>query len=301
MTLSLRSFLPPGTSSLRGLQSITNVPDASFRRQASRILIQRHHERLGGLKGRIGLSMGDLQPAGDGGFSKPYSAGKIELLDFQTGPQGVEEFRAEVKFVGYRVVDTNDASADEPYFLIGVTGANADTNVSMRTNVVEGQEIKADNNVVLHQLITSDAKPPFVLSVTGMDHDSGSPDEAAAKVAKSLNDFSAKLTLALPLLGVDPTIGAYVQSFLNIFGGTAGDIISGLFGMGDDRVGDNALQFFDYDAAQKEWRTPKPRIHGHFDQPHNVELGLNNGEGGGYIAFFNVRLFKESRILVPTP
>ncbi|HMG72816.1 MAG TPA: hypothetical protein VK582_04890 [Pyrinomonadaceae bacterium] len=303
MTLSLRSLLPPDISSLRGLASITKVSDVSFRRQAGRILIVRHHERLGGLKGRIGFSMGDLQPAGVGGdgFSKPYSGGKIELLDFQTGPQGLEEFRAEVKFVGYRVADTNDASADEPYFLIGVTGANAETNVSMRTNVVEGQEIKADNNVVLHQMITTEAKPPFVLSVTGMDHDSGSPDEAAAKVTKSLNDFSAKLTLALPLLGVDPTIGAYVQSFLNLFGGTAGDIISGLLGMGDDRVGDNSLQFFDYDAAQKEWRTPKALIHADFDQPHNVELSLNNGEGGGYIAFFDVRLFKVSKVLVPGP
>lgn len=301
MTLSLRSLLPPGTSSLRGLASVTKVPDVSFRRQAARILINRHHEQLGGLKGRIGLSMGGVEPAGNGGFSKPYSGGKIELLDFQTGPQGFEEFRAEVKFVGYRVVDTNDASADEPYFLIGVTGANADTNVSMRTNIVEGQEVKADHNVVLHQMITTEAKPPFVLSVVGMDHDSGTPDEAAAKFAKSLNDFSAKLTLALPLLGVDPTIGAYVQSFVNIFGGTAGDIVSAVFGMGDDRVGDNSLQFFDYDAAQKEWRTPKALIHADFDQPHNVELSLNNGEGGDYIAFFDVRLFKESKVLVPGP
>jgi len=301
MSLGLRSFLPPGTNSLSGLASVTKVADASCRRQVARIVIDRHHERLGGLRGRIGLSMGPLQSVGDGGFTKPYSGGKIDLLDFQTGPQGVEEFRAEVKFVGYRVVDTNDASADEPYFIIGVTGANADTNVSMRTDVVEGQQIKAHNNVVLHQMIAHDAKPPFVLSVTGMDHDSGDPDEAAAKVTKSLNDFSAKLTLALPLLGVDPAIGAYVQSFLNLFGGTAGDIISKLLGMGDDRIGDNALQFFDYDKALADWRTPKALVHADFDQPHNVELSLNNGEGGGYIAFFNVQLFKVSRILVPEP
>ena len=299
MTISLRAILPQGTSSLRALESVTQVSDPSLRRQAARLAIDRHHRLLGGLAGRIGLSMGDLQDAGAGGFGKPFSGGKIELLDFDTGPQGVEEFRGEVKFVGYRVLDTNDASSDDPYFLIGVTGANPATNVSMRTEVVDGHEVKSDNNVVLHRMITTDAKPPFVLSVTGMDHDSGSPDEAAAKVTKSLNDFSAKLTLALPLLGVDPTIGAYIQSFLNLFGGTAGDILAGLFGMGDDRVGDNALQFFDYDAALPAWRTPAPMVHPDFDQPHNVELLLNNGEGGSYLAFFDVRLFKESRILVP--
>ena len=299
MTLSLRSFLPPGESSLRALSLQTAVDDPSFRRQASRIAINRLHSKLGGLGGRIGLPMGRLERIGDEGYQKPYSGGRIEIRDFQTGPMGFEEFRAEVRFIGYRVVDTNDASADEPYFIIGVTGANAETNISTRTNVPDGQEIKSNNNVFLNQLIATHAKPPFVLSVTGMDHDSGEPDEAAAKVTKSLNDFSAKLTLALPLLGVDPTIGAYVQSFLNLFGGTAGDIISAVLGMGDDRVGDNSTIFFDYNANLKEWRTPRALFHADFNQPHNVELALNNGEGGGYIAFFQVNLFKESTVLIP--
>ena len=223
------------------------------------------------------------------------------MLNFQTGPQGVEEFVGHVEFVGYRVVDTNDVSADQPYFLIGVTGANAETNVRMRTNVVEGQDIKADNNVVLHQMITREAKPPFVLSVTGIDHDKGSPDEAAAKVTKSLNDFSAKDNARASSSRSGADYWRLYSGFSEYFGGTAGDIIAGLFGMGDDRVGDNSFQFFDYDTAQTEWRTPKPRIHADFDQPHNVELPLNNGEGGGYIAFFNVRLFKKSEILVPQP
>jgi hypothetical protein len=302
MSLNLKSLLPIGTSSLRSLEVITKIPDTSTRRQASRILINRHHERLGGLKGRIGLPMSDVLPRAGGGFVKSYSGGTIELMDFTTGPQGFQKFRAEVTFVGFRVVDTNDASADEPYFIIGITGQYIDGNTTFRTNIDSNQSVKSNNNVVLQQKITNEAVPPFVLSVTGMDHDSGDPDEAAAKVTKSLNDFSAKLTLALPLLGVNPTIGAYIQSFLNIFGGTAGDVISALLGMGDDLVGQNALQLFPWDADKQEWTTPKPRLHADFDVPHNVEMALNGADGGGYIAFLNVLLFNDTSVLVhPAP
>jgi hypothetical protein len=201
--------------------------------------------------------------------------------------------------VGYRVLDTNDASADEPYFIIGVTGTNLETNVTMRTFIDANHDVKADNNVVLQQMITINARPPFALTVTGMDHDSGDPDEAAAKVTKSLNDSAAKLMLSLAVLGVNPAVGGYISAFTNIFGGTAGDIISALLGMGDDTVGHAAMQFFDYDADKMEWRTPKALTHAHFDQPHNVELRLNNGEGGDYMAFFNVQLFNDTVVPVP--
>ncbi len=63
--------------------------------------------------------------------------------------------------------------------------------------------------------------------------------------------------------------------------------------MADDTVGTNAQQFFDYDADLEKWKTPKPMQHADFDVNHNVELALNNGDGGGYIAFFNVQLFDD--------
>jgi len=298
MPVSLRELLPPSKNSFRDLQILTEVPDSEFRRQACRILINRHHALLGGLTGLIGLPMGDLRPAANGGFVRPYSGGAIEIRDFVNGPQGIQKFRAEVTFVGYRVVDTNDASADEPYFIIGVTGNNPGTNPPpVRTNIADAS-VKADNNVFLDQSITTTGQPPFVLSVAGLDHDSGDPDEAAARVTKFLNDAAARLTLALPLLGVSPDVGAYVQSFVNIFGGDAGDLVSKLFGMGDDVVGTNAQEFFQYNPAQEKWETPKAMQHADFDRDHNVELALNNGEGGGYIAFLNIQLFNDLTVPV---
>ena len=176
--------------------------------------------------------------------------------------------------------------------MIGVTSSNSNNNMSMRTNIAEAS-VKSDNNVVLNQFVTTTAQPPFVLTVAGMDHDFGDPDEAASKITKGLQSISAKLTVALGVFMGDPTIGAYAQSFVDIFGDWVGDGVSLLFGMGDDVVGTNSMQFFAFDPAAAQWLTPKPRIHADFDEPHNVELALNNGEGGGYIAFFNVQLFND--------
>ncbi len=170
MSIGLRSLMPAGSLSVRGLQASTKIEDSSTRRQSARILIDREHITLGGLTGGIGLPFGELREAASpGAYFKTYSGGRIQLMDFSNSPQGIEEFRAEIRFVGFRVIDTNDTSADEPYFIIGVTGSNPSEDVNLRTNITTA-DVKSGNNVVLQQLITTQAQPPFTLSVVGMDH-----------------------------------------------------------------------------------------------------------------------------------
>ena len=302
MAIGLRSLLPAGSLSVRSLQRLTNVADLSTRRQASRVLIDRRHVALGGLTGPIGLPFGVLRDgSAPGAYVKDYTGGTIQLADFTDGPQGEEGYRAVVTLVGFRVIDTNDASSDEPYFIIGVTGSNPDANANMRTSIA-ASSVEAGNNVVLQQAIASAAQPPFTITVVGMDHDSGDPDEAAGKVESSLKDLSAKLTLALPLIGVPPVVGAYISSFVTIFGDWIGKGFSWLFGMGDDVVGQGAQQFFNYDADSKAWLTPADIPSADFPVQHNVEIRLNNGgDGGGdYVAYVYVQLFKVSLSPVPT-
>jgi hypothetical protein len=92
--LSVRSVLGPlNLTFVRALEDVTHSadftypPDESLRQQASRSLIMRHRERVGGLRGSIGIPMGNLRPTGNG-LTKPYSGGRIELLYFTDGPQG---------------------------------------------------------------------------------------------------------------------------------------------------------------------------------------------------------------------
>ena len=71
-----------------------------------------------------------------------------------------------------------------------------------------------------------------------------------------------------------------------------------MFGMGDDFIGQNSVTFFDYDKSKDEWLTPSPKKAPEFDRPFNVELVLDNGEGGRYSAFFQVAMFVVDRVPV---
>lgn len=297
-TLRVRSVLKQlNLSSLKELETVTEIRDSRLRRQLSRGLIVRHHERVGGIRGRLGMSMGDLRPAANG-FLKPYAGGLIELLDVDTGPQGFQRFRAEVRFVGFRCHQQSESpligegDGDEPYFIIGIRGGTSDSeNVTKTFGPFEF--VRTGQNMFIGEMVTTTVQPPFTIHVTGREHDSGSPDEASAAVEKALNDASAKLTLTLAVLGQNPAIGAMVQSFVNIFGGVAGDVGSALFGMGDDTIGQNFMNLLDYDLGVMDWRNPKPQVNPDFDKPFNVELVLADGDAGRYSVFFQVQVFND--------
>jgi len=305
--ISIRSVLAPlNIKSARALEDVTHsadftgVPDNSLRRQASRAFFIQYHERVGKFNGPLGIPMGDLRPLGSGS-AKPYSGGVVDLLDFTDGPQGFHRHRAEVRFVGFRCgAESEGGDGDEPYFIIGILGTNDDPGVTMlfpRNGTFSA--VHTGRNTFIEEVVTLTAQPPFTISVTAMDHDSGSPDEASAKVEKTLQSAAAKANLALTLFGVNPGIGAMTQSLVDIFGGTVADGLSALFGMGDDLIGNNAFHLFDYDKQQDQWLTPKPRTSPDFDKPFNVELVLDNGEGGAYSAFLQVDLFTDT--VVPAP
>lgn len=294
---SLRSALGPlNLSFFSELEGFTHVPDESLLRQVSRALIMLHHPLVGGVVGPVGIPMGDLRPLGNG-FTKPYSGGSIELLDFTDGPQGFHFFEASVRFVGFRCREQSESGPDEPYFIVGAMGANPNGNASKTFGPFEG--VTTGSSTVVNQIISEHVQPPLTVSVVAMEHDSGSPSEASATVEKALNDASAKLTATLFVVGANPVIGVMVQSFVNIFGGWAADAASAVFGMGDDRIGENSRVIFDFDPEKMEWRQLEPRTATDFSEPFNVELDLDNGEGGRYAAFFQIELFSAPRQLIP--
>lgn len=303
--ISLRSALTQlNLTSVRSLETFTRIPDSSVRRQAARALIMHHHERLGGMGGRIGVPMGDLQPV-DNGFIKPYSGGTIELLDFNDGPQGYQRYLAEVTFVGWRCHQQSENSPDNPYFIIGILGTNAETTTTRTFGPDPGPEetVTTGQNRFINEILTRDAQPPIKIFVTAMEHDSGSPAEASAKVEQSLKDATAKISLALTVLKLNPAFavaGGIAQSLMTIFGSTLGDAASSVFGMGDDFIGENSITIPDWDSQKTGWLNPKPLTAPGFHRPFNVELVLDNGEGGRYSAFFQVNIFDVVKKLLPS-
>jgi hypothetical protein len=225
---------------------------------------------------------------------RPYSAGLIEVLDLTKPPQGFHRHRGEVRFVGFRCHQQSEKSSDNPYFIISIQGTNAEKNITKTFGPDEDETIDTGDNRLIGEMVTTTAQPPFSIHVMAMEHDSGSPAQASAEVEKQLNAAAAKFTLSLAVLGANPAIGGLVQSFVNIFGGAVGDAAASIFGMGDDYIGQNFINLFDYDADLMEWGTPKRQTAPDFDRPFNVELVLADGEGGRYSAFLQVDLFSET-------
>ena len=299
--VGLRSVLTPlNLTSLRALDTFTGIPDDSARRQIARTLIIQHLPKVGGVTGEVGIPMGDIVARGQG-FERPHSGGFIGIRDFDSGPQGFVTFRAVVRFVGFRCHEQSEGGPDEPYFIVGIQGAN-DRETVLKTFGPFDAGVETGDNVFLEDELTATVQAPFVIHVSALDHDSGSPEEASAKVEEGMKDAVALATAALtPLLGpVVLAVGGAVLSFLQIVGGTISDAASALLGMGDDLIGQNSVQLYDWDATKTEWRSPKDRTLKEFgDRPFNQEVVLANGEGGRYSAYFKVILFKIDPEPVP--
>jgi hypothetical protein len=287
------------------LQAMTNLQlaglalGATAPRSLSRATeaIFEHYSRVGGAAGPVGVPMGDVTRI-PGGFRRQHAAGHIELLDANIGPQGFHTKEASVQFVGVRCHEQSESGPDEPYFIVGVQG-NGETEARLRTfGPFEAMETGENRDIDQH--LTTTASPPFTVHVTAMENDSGSPAEASAEVEKAMRDGAAKLTAALAPISPAKVfaVGGAVQTFLGILGGTLADGLSSLAGMGDDFIGQKSMTFFDYDQSKPEWLTPARKTAPNFDKPFNVEMVLDNGEGGRYSAFFQVIMFQIDRVPV---
>lgn len=285
-------------TSVRGLEALTGFPDQSLRRQTARAMINAHHPRVGGPGGQVGVPVADIRSV-DGGFKKSYSGGYIQLLDFVHGPKGYHDYEARVKFVGYRCHEQSEGGPDEPYFIVGVQGLDAQTKIVKTFGPFE--DVKTGSSHYLEEDVTLTAQPPFVISVTAMDHDSGSPEEAASKVKEGLATGAVLVAGTVAALFPPAIVGAgIVLGLVELFRGPLSDAFSALAGMGDDTIGQNSAQIFDYDVGKDEWRNPKEHQIPGFEHTFNQEVVLDNGEGGRYSAYFEVQLFKIDAVEVPT-
>jgi hypothetical protein len=283
--------------SLRGLEAVTGFPDNSLRRQSARAAIYAHHPRVGGLYGPVGLPMADIREV-DGGFRKQYSGGFIEVLDLVDGPKGYHDYEARVKLVGYRCHKQSEGGPDEPYFVVGVQGVDTASKVIKTFGPFE--DVRSLSSHYLEEDVILTAQPPFVISVTAMDHDSGTPEDAAKQVEEGLTTAAPVVAAAIGIAFPPAAIGAgIVLALVELFRGPLSDAFSALAGMGDDTIGQSGAQMYDYDAEKNEWRNPKEQHVAGFDHAFNQEIVLDNGEGGRYSAYFQVQLFRVEAVEVP--
>lgn len=288
-----------GTTSVRDLFRSTGSPEQSVFKQAQIAAIDSLYRENQGLRGPFGFPLEDV--AFDGSTAvRRYAGGEIKFLS--DNPQGGKITVVRVRFVGLRCISesTSDqlSGSDEPYFMIGVAGANGSNTIRFGPyeNIDSGSvRFEAADIASLDHNIT----PPVVLGVVAMEHDEGTPEEAEAKVRKVIEDIENKFDQAVGAFSGAST-GDHVmpQWARDIYIGWLPEGIAAVFGLGDDVVGKTPMVLFDNKADLKEWRAPAVRgTHG--ANEYNVVVNVDGGSEGNYDLFFKVDLFIKDMTIQP--
>lgn len=283
-----------GTNSVRELFKSSGLPqtETSVSRHAQAADINSFYFRNKGYRGPFGFPIGDVA------FSEQEAvcnfAGGI-LKTSSTTPQYERITAVRVRFVGFYCDEESGewSAGDEPYFIIGVAGANGSR--TTRFGPYEDPSVNAGESryeasdvAPIDALIT----PPIVLGVVAMEHDEGTPEEAESKVRTVMEDIEKKFDqVAGSFAGMSTDNHVMPEWARDICIGWIPEGISAVFGLGDDKVGQNYMVLFDNKADLKEWRVPPISTQTHGPNQYNVTLRVGEaGEGGVYELFFLVDL-----------
>lgn len=280
-----------GTNSVRELILRTGSPEPSLFKQAQIAAIDQFYQKHGGFQGPFGFPLGvEFQgPSGLGHFS----GGKIGFLS--DSPEGIEIMATRVRFVGFHCVQEakwdGATDSDEPYFIIGVAGANGAKTVKFGPyEDVDGGERRSEATDVAG--ILDGITPPVVIGIIAMENDHGTPEEAEQKVRSAMESIINKLSQASGLLNSGVADSHVVPEWArDILVGWLAEGAVAVLGMGDEFIDHKHLLLFDHKADLKEWKVP-PVEGTHEGNEYNVKIHVDGGDEGKYDLFFKVDLFK---------
>src|SRR6187551_339568 len=278
-------FPAEGRVSVRELLThFSLTPARSVRALLGSDAIAQRYAQDGRAAGPMGIPMGNVRLTAEGAV-QPFSGGLMGVRSGKVGP--FVEFHAEVRYLGFRCNDESghdqSTPSDEPYFVIGVTSIKSNsTKLFGPFDDVDDGESRF--TTAGEDILVTDARLPFTLSVIGKENDHGSPDEAAAKVTKACQD-AIRVTQALAVTFGQAQVAAVTVMLNSVFasiGGFIGDAATAVFGLGDDFIGSNNARIGDWNDGSEEWRTP-PRLIEEppfSSSPYNVKIDVgDDGEG----------------------
>ncbi|MCU0567576.1 MAG: hypothetical protein MUF49_13380 [Oculatellaceae cyanobacterium Prado106] len=286
-------FKELGTNSVREMFDYTGLPETSVSKQAQAADMKLFYLRNQGFRGPFGFPIGDYAFTDQGG-TRPFAGG---LITTQSGtPQGERMTCVRVRYLGFHCHEESSewSSSDEPYFILGVAGANRSNTVRVGPYEEPGVDAGDDRvDIVEVASIGTEITPPIVLGVVAMEHDSGSPEEAETKVRTVFEDIEKKfdqIAGGTALTGADTGNHVLPEWSREILIGWIPEGIAALFGLADDEVGKNSVILFDNKAELQEWRAPAVQQSGPFQYNVSLEVGEHD-EGGKYTVYFLVDLF----------
>jgi|SRR5215213_2002684 len=296
-----------GTNSVRGLFQRTGSPEPSVFKQAQMAAIGHFYQKNGGFRGPFGFPL-DGAHCDEQSAEQSFCGGKIRFQSFgpqgEDGPQGSEMTVVRVRFVGFHCIaeagsDGFLTDSDEPYFIIGVAGANGSTttvfgpyeDVDAGESRFEATDVVSDKNEIT---------PPIVVAVFAVEKDSGTPEEAEEKVKKVMEGIVNKFALVAGLFsGGTSESHVMPEGARDILVGWLAEGIAALFGLADDPVGQFPMVLFDNKAELKEWKSPPVAPQKHGANEYNVIIPIDGGNQGQYELFFLVNLVKVTKVFQP--
>ncbi len=236
----------------------------------------------------------------DGVPMQQFARGPLVFMNGSVQGPGAPNY-VSIRFVGFKCIEesTEASGSDEPYFLISAacTGHSVTHRFGPYGDVDEGQ-IRVLNAEIAD--LPLGLWPPVFLCVNGVEHDEGTPEEAEAKVRKTVQELVNTIgAVAGGVAGADTSSYVMPEWARTIIIGWIPEIVAKLFGMGDDDIGFNSITLWDYNPNTTEWRA-YPEL-GRLDHvPYNVQLTIPPGSAGSegqHELYFDVKLFVDGRVV----
>ncbi len=195
----------------------------------------------GAQRGPLGYPMAKTERNGHI-FLRRFTGGGVKSVSARASLDYRQWVR--VRFVGHRCHwKQTPHGNDEPYFIIGVAGANgAVTRRFGPYSVDAGQDTAVMFEVAGPELMLV---PPITLAIVGLEHDSGTPSEAEDKVRIAMAALPEKLA-SVPDPSSVEVDSHVVGKFLRDLGvGKIWEVLAQTFGMGDDPIDRRVLLLYD--------------------------------------------------------
>ena len=202
--------------------------------------IEQKYRQIGGRQSLLGRSVkpGLTVQSNGQGFFRDFKGGQIKF----SSEGGISAFVTHQTFVVFKGIHCfgKSEAVDEPYAIVGVYALDAQNSTVTKKFPLDRdsyEDFVASTDQAETSIVSPEtrgwAPQSLVIVSTVMEHDSGSPDEAAAKVEAAMN----KVAVAAAAVGVpEVSVVIGIMDELGIPG-----LISDLFGMGDDLIGTQSL------------------------------------------------------------
>lgn len=262
--------------------------------------LERQHQRMGGVRGPLGISLSEAEYIDALNEAKErYAGGELKHAINALNQFAVEKLtHVTIRYLGFKCLDESNkfSGSEEPYFIIGAVSGNGSNTVLIGPygDVDEGQ-IRSDPIDIVgqfHRLV-----PPVMIGIIAMENDSGNPVEVLNKVRIAVQRVADRFHEGAGSFVMTPTSTFVVPGWLrDAVIGWIPESISAILGMGDDNVGRWAHLLFD-DRQKLIAREQMPVVGGEQPLPAaaNLVVPLGTESEGRYNLYFDVDLVVDPR------